>query len=73
MWNYGWHMAGMWWGGLIFVLVIAATVWLVGAAVGTPQVRAGGADDPETLLKRRYARGDIDRDEYRRRLDDLKQ
>jgi uncharacterized membrane protein len=29
-------------------------------------------DDLETILKRRYARGDIDRDEYERRLSDVR-
>ena len=67
MWNYGWHMGWMWIGWLV---LIAAIVWLIAAAVN-PRIPVGG-DDPETVLKRRYARGEIDRDEYQRRLDDLR-
>jgi len=29
-------------------------------------------ESPETILKQRYARGDLDRDEYERRLSDLR-
>jgi uncharacterized membrane protein len=32
----------------------------------------GRDDSPETILKRRYARGEIDRNEYERHLSDLR-
>jgi len=51
--------------GLALVLVV---VWaLARAGSGTD-----GAESPETVLKRRYARGEIDREEYERRLSDLR-
>ena len=31
-----------------------------------------GDDTPEQILKRRYAKGEIERDEYQRRLEDLR-
>ena len=70
MWmDYGWHMGWMalWW---VFAFgVIALFVWLLAKAAG-PAVREG--ESPELILKRRYARGDIDRDEYERRSSDLR-
>jgi putative membrane protein len=71
MWPYmgsmGWWMALWWLFGLTFLVLI---VWVV--------TRAGGGfpgrtdDTPEQILKRRYARGEIQREEYERRLDDLR-
>ena len=51
------------------IAVIAAIVWVVSRSA-----RTGGAneDSPETILKRRYARGEIDRQEYEQRLADLR-
>ena len=71
MWPYmgsmGWWMAIWWAFGIAFLVLI---VWVVGRAAGGPPGRL--EEPPEQILKRRYARGDIDRDEYQRRLDDLR-
>ena len=49
--------------------VLVLMVWAVARAAGG----ARGVDDsPETILKRRYARGEIDREEYERRLSDMR-
>ncbi len=66
--NYGW--GGMGFGGagmLVFWLLLIAIVaiglrWLVPGR--TP--RAGPEDTPLDILKRRYARGEIDQDEFER-------
>lgn len=54
----------------------AAVVWVVAAAVRRKPVGASptapSAHDPEQILAERYARGDIDDEEYRRRLDTLR-
>lgn len=68
------HMGSMgswmvlWWGlGLaVFVLL----VWLL--ARGTSGFGTHDDQAPEQILKRRYARGEIDREDYQRRLDDLR-
>ncbi len=71
-WDGGWHMGGL---GMIFLWVavigvVVLAVWLL-ASRGRGAV-PGSEESPETILKRRYARGEIDRDEYMRRLDDLR-
>jgi putative membrane protein len=74
MWDHGWHMSWMWYGWIIVLVAIAAVVWLFSrAASGGARLPAGGPGDPETVLKGRYARGEIDREEYQRRLQDLRQ
>jgi putative membrane protein len=62
----GWWMA-LWWGFGLVVLVLL--VWLLAKAVGGTSTRD---DTPEQILKRRYAKGEIDRDEYQRRLEDVR-
>ena len=74
--HVGWFP--MLFGGLMMVLVIGAIVGLI-----TVLIRGGGhgADRPEPgrgdnrnaldILDERYARGEIDREEYQQRRDDL--
>jgi len=78
-WNMMWGGGG-WWGilGMIFwliilVAVIAGVIWLVrpklyssGDGLGVPR-RPSGLD----ILEERYARGEIDRDEYLTKKRDL--
>jgi putative membrane protein len=66
------HMGWMWlWPSLGF-LVLALFVWMIarggsGSAPGAPL-----EESPERIVKRRYARGEIDANEYERRLSDLR-
>lgn len=66
MWpmNHGWGM-GLWW------LLIVAVAVLGGWAL-TRAGRRGGEVSAEELLRRRYAAGEIDETEYRRRLETLR-
>jgi putative membrane protein len=50
--------------------VLVLFVWMVGRTAGGLPGR--GDDTPEQILKRRYARGEVEREEYQRRLDDLR-
>lgn len=68
------HMGGngMWGGGMMFVfwlmvlvLVVALLWWLIGSS------RRGGAADAREILDRRFAKGEIDEQEYKRRRDAL--
>ena len=69
-WDHGWGMGWMMiWGSVLWLLIIAAVIW---AAVKSTGVGLRVDDVPETILKRLYARGEIDRDEYERRLNDIR-
>jgi len=75
MWmNGGYGMLMMASMGLFTVLVIAAVVvlvvWLARTTTSTPN-RADPAE-AETLLRRRYAAGEIDDEEFQRRLATLR-
>ena len=67
-WGYGWHMGWMmtWW-SFVWMLIVLGMIWIVMRSSGT-----GQSDSPEAVLKRRYAHGDIDHEEYERRLNDLR-
>lgn len=71
MWPYmggmGWWMV-IWW--LFGIAILVLLVWVIVRAVGGSPGRA--EDSPEQILKRRYARGEVDREEYQRRLEDLR-
>ena len=67
-WNTGWHMGWMalWWLGA--PVLIALLLW-----AGTRERPSAEPRDesPEQILKRRYAKGEIDREAYQRALADL--
>jgi putative membrane protein len=65
--NMGWM--GLWWIAGLAVLVLL--VWGVARAGGAPG-SSRAEESPEAILKRRYARGDIDKEEFDRRLTDLR-
>lgn len=72
MHDMGWFGgAGMWlfW---IFILVLAvlAVRWLASSGGSSRQPTAD--ESPEEILKKRYARGELSRQEYERHLDDLR-
>lgn len=72
-----WHDDGWGWAGLAMMIVMLAlwiaVIWAVLAAVrGDTRRGERPDDDPERLLDRRFATGEIDEDEYRRRLDALR-
>jgi putative membrane protein len=58
----------LWWVMAIVVLVLV--VRLVAGSLASPGSRAD--ESPEQILKRRYAKGEIEREEYQRRLEDLR-
>ncbi|MGJ6960352.1 SHOCT domain-containing protein [Streptosporangium sp. G11] len=59
---------------LLFVIAVIAVVALgVTMAVRAHTARKSVADSPREILKRRYAAGEIDEDEYLRRMSGLSQ
>jgi len=87
MWNNNGHWGSGDWATLALVViaviaVIVAIVFLVrylsqasggtsSEAAAPPPAPASGPESPKDILKRRYAAGEIDRDEYLQRLGDL--
>jgi uncharacterized membrane protein len=49
---------------------VVLLIWVIARAASGSPIRAD--ETPEQILKRRYARGDIDREEYDRRLADIR-
>jgi len=60
---------GFWW--ILGIALAAAVIWaLLRAGRGSTE---GRRESPEEILKRRYAKGEIDRETYERMRTDLKQ
>ena len=72
MWpgNMGWMGLWMVFGWIVGLAVLILLVWIVTRAASGPPART--EETPERILKSRYARGEIDREDYERRLDDLR-
>ncbi|MGH8898855.1 MAG: SHOCT domain-containing protein [Egibacteraceae bacterium] len=69
---------GLWmvlWGLFVlalFVLVVVGIVWLLRTMGAARQAFGRGREEPPLAhLERRYARGEIDRDEFLQRREDL--
>jgi putative membrane protein len=67
-WYGWWHMSFMW---IFWIALAALVIWVIvraasGAHTGVTQ------DSPEQILKRRYARGEIAKEEYEQRLSNLR-
>ncbi len=71
-WGLGWGF-GMLVMMAFWILVIAAIVWFARGASGRSALRSGspGGDTPLDVLQRRYANGEIGRDEYEQKRRDL--
>lgn len=64
-------MVGMWVWWLLAIGLIGVVAWAV--ARSTSRAAGGAAESAEDVLKRRYASGEIDKDDYEKRLRDLRQ
>lgn len=67
-WDSNWHMGWMmiWWFALPLLLAVA---WIL---FRNRTGSDGLVESPEQALKRRYAKGEIDREAYQRTLADLR-
>ena len=71
-WGAGWGFFGvlqmlLWW-VLIILGIVVLVKWLLG---GTPRGEAKPGDRALEVLRERYARGEIDKDEFDKRKRDL--
>ena len=68
----GWWMS--WWmlfGGLLWIAFWGGVIYLIVTLVRGSGHERAPQDDPIAILKQRYARGEIGRDEYERMRHDL--
>ncbi len=79
-WMMGWGFygfGGFWWWWIVvatfWVLIIAGVVWLIVWLTRQGRAAAGGPERPTPLdiLRERYARGEITREEYERMRRDI--
>jgi putative membrane protein len=74
-WNMWWGGGGMWFGPLSMIVWLAVLVAIAVALVrwsgGTGSGAGGSARTARDILDERYARGEIDREEYLRRRQDV--
>ena len=68
-WFYGGHMIWMTISWLVGVGLLFTFIWLLVDALRGPST---GNASAEEILRRRYAAGEIDTDEYERHLDELR-
>jgi putative membrane protein len=66
-WFSGWHMIWMMISWLVGVGLFLALIWLLVTSAGGPT-----KDSPEEILRRRYAAGEINAEEYERRREVLR-
>ncbi len=72
MWNGPW--GHMWWGWIIWLIVIAVVIWAIVTLVNRSQPPPSSPPQQETameILKKRYARGDISKEEFQEKKRDL--
>ena len=62
---------GMWFGMVVFWGVIIAVIVLLARLLGNDAGARGGDKTPLQILKERYARGDIAKDEFEQKKRDL--
>ncbi len=68
-WGMGW---GMFWGWIIGLLVLAVIIWIVVRALNqNNRSHRSGSNSALDILKERYARGEIDKNEFDERRKDL--
>lgn len=75
MHGFGFGIGGFIWMVLIWIILIAGAVWMIKMIFSGTVNRSGEApgrnEKPIDILNKRYARGELDRDEYERTKTDL--
>jgi putative membrane protein len=67
--GWWWHVGWMW---IFWIFVILLIVYFVRHPSPWSGPRDESSLSAEEILKRRYARGEIDKEEYERKLEDIR-
>ena len=67
-WGMNW---GMGWGWIVWIILLGVGVWLAVALLRNPDRSHHRDHSAQEILKERYARGEISREEYQQKLHDL--
>jgi putative membrane protein len=67
---FGWIFMILWW-VLIIIGIVALVKWIAGSP--SSGIHAGGSSKALEILKERYARGEIDEQEFQKKKRDLTQ
>ncbi|MEE8300787.1 MAG: SHOCT domain-containing protein [Desulfatiglandales bacterium] len=62
---------GMGFGGILWIAIIALIVFLVWQYLKQDKNLGGSKNSPLEILKQRYARGEVDKEEYEEKKRDL--
>ncbi len=65
------HMWGMGWGWIIGLLILIVVIFFIVRMVNQNNQQQGSAKTPLDILKERYAKGEIDKEEFEERKKDL--
>lgn len=66
--GHGW---GMGWAWIFVLLILIIVIWLIIRMVNQNSQSQAGQKTPLDILKERYARGEIDKEEFEERKKDL--
>ena len=69
-WDSWWHAGGMWIFWFAVLAIVGAGIYL---AVRAMKKTEPPRESPQEILQRRFASGEITRDEYERAMKDLRQ
>lgn len=69
-WNSGWHAGGMWFFWLAVFAIVGVTIYFLARAMKKAEPPR---ESPREILQKRFARGEIARDEYEQAIKDLRQ
>lgn len=74
-WGWAHGGSGPWWilFPLLWIVLIGAVVWLVARDRRRQPSSSSPSQRATEILASRYARGEIDTDEYHRRLDEIRE
>ncbi len=70
--DFGYHGWGMGWGWILGLIILVLLIWVIIRSINKGK-RMGGTEEKSAMdiLKERYARGDISKEEFDRKKKDL--